>query len=85
MYYRNANCAVVVYDVTQTSSLNKDRSWIEELQRQSDPNITIALTSNKYDLESRTVIDTKPAKKYAEENKTLFYETSAKTGHNFEQ
>ncbi|KIO21889.1 hypothetical protein M407DRAFT_41265, partial [Tulasnella calospora MUT 4182] len=30
MYYRNANCAVVVYDITQAASLQKARSWIRE-------------------------------------------------------
>ncbi|CAG8488558.1 16726_t:CDS:2, partial [Cetraspora pellucida] len=43
MYYRNANCAVVVYDITQPSSLEKAKSWVKELQRQADPNIVIAL------------------------------------------
>ena len=33
MYYRNANCAVVVYDITQSTSLEKARNWIRELQR----------------------------------------------------
>jgi Ras-related protein Rab-5C len=50
MYYRNANCAVVVYDITQQSSLDKAKSWIQELQRQADPNIIIALAGNKADL-----------------------------------
>ncbi|KAG8788344.1 hypothetical protein FRC15_004927 [Serendipita sp. 397] len=45
MYYRNANCAVVVYDITQSASLEKARSWIRELQRQADPSIIIALNS----------------------------------------
>lgn len=50
MYYRNAHCAVVVYDVTQPQSLEKAKSWIKELQRQADPNIVIALAGNKVDL-----------------------------------
>ncbi|CAG8762361.1 1582_t:CDS:2, partial [Acaulospora morrowiae] len=29
MYYRNANCAVVVYDITQASSLDKAKSWVK--------------------------------------------------------
>ncbi|KAF9580758.1 hypothetical protein BGW38_002462 [Lunasporangiospora selenospora] len=47
MYYRNAQAAVVVYDVTKTSSLEKAKSWVKELQRQANPNIVIALTGNK--------------------------------------
>jgi Ras-related protein Rab-5C len=76
MYYRNANCAVVVYDITQAvsfisrksdldtyyynqSSLDKAKAWVNELQRQADPNIVIALAGNKCDLENRRAIETK--------------------------
>jgi Ras-related protein Rab-5C/Rab family protein len=50
MYYRNAQAAIVVYDVTKASSLEKAKSWVKELQRQANPNIVIALAGNKVDL-----------------------------------
>ncbi|KAJ2384477.1 Vacuolar protein sorting-associated protein 21, partial [Coemansia sp. RSA 2611] len=50
MYYRNAQAAVVVYDITRASSLDRAKSWIKELQRQANPNIVIALVGNKLDL-----------------------------------
>jgi len=50
MYYRNAQAAVVVYDVTKATSLDKAKSWVKELQRQANPNIVIALAGNKVDL-----------------------------------
>ena len=66
MYYRNANCAVVVYDITQSvrifvycyvsllnlhkASLDKAKAWVKELQRQANENIIIALAGNKLDL-----------------------------------
>ncbi|OAQ22015.1 ras-related protein rab-5B-like protein [Linnemannia elongata AG-77] len=95
MYYRNANCAVVVYDITQSSSLDKAKSWVKELQRQADPNIVIALAGNKSDLSARRVVETESpavprgseqdwidAKPYADEAGLLFFETSAKTATN---
>ncbi|KAL0086351.1 ras family-domain-containing protein [Phycomyces blakesleeanus] len=82
MYYRNANCAVVVYDITQPSSLEKAKAWVNELQRQADPNIVIALAGNKSDLEARRAVPTQTAKEYAEESGLLFFETSAKTDTN---
>ena len=57
MYYRNAQAAVVVYDVTKAASLDKAKSWVKELQRQANPNIVIALAGNKVDL----VIPSSPA------------------------
>lgn len=50
MYYRNAQAAVVVYDITKGTSLEKAKSWVKELQRQANPNIVIALAGNKVDL-----------------------------------
>jgi signal recognition particle receptor subunit beta len=80
MYYRNANCAVVVYDITQAASLEKARSWIRELQRQADPSIIIALCGNKSDLSARRQVSEDEAKKYAEEEGLMWGETSAKSG-----
>jgi Ras-related protein Rab-5C len=80
MYYRNANCAVVVYDITQTASLEKARSWVRELQRQADPSIIIALCGNKTDLNARRQVSQEEAKKYADEEGLMWGETSAKTG-----
>ena len=50
MYYRNAQSALVVYDLTKPSSLVKARHWVAELQRQASPGIVIALVGNKLDL-----------------------------------
>lgn len=50
MYYRNAQSALVVYDVTKPSSLVKAKHWVAELQRQASPGIVIALVGNKLDL-----------------------------------
>ena len=103
MYYRNAQSALVVYDVTKPSSLVKAKHWVAELQRQASPGIVIALVGNKLDLceddnadeeqedgenaddqdEGATrKVSTNEAKAYADEESLLFFETSAKTGHN---
>jgi len=52
MYYRNAQAALVVYDITKASSLTKAQHWVAELQRQASPGIVIALVGNKADLAS---------------------------------
>lgn len=50
MYYRNAQAALVVYDLTKPASLRKAKHWVAELQRQASPGIVIALVGNKLDL-----------------------------------
>ncbi|KAF1816498.1 ras-domain-containing protein [Eremomyces bilateralis CBS 781.70] len=52
MYYRNAQAALVVYDITKPQSLTKAQHWVAELQRQASPGIVIALVGNKADLAS---------------------------------
>ncbi|KAK3058075.1 GTP-binding protein of the rab/ypt [Extremus antarcticus] len=89
MYYRNANCAVVVYDITQASSLDKAKSWVKELQRQANENIIIALAGNKSDLVAeqpdKRAVPTADAEAYARESGLLFFETSAKTAENVKE
>lgn len=100
MYYRNAQAALVVYDLTKPTSLIKAKHWVAELQRQASPGIVIALVGNKLDLAGDSSsadaedgddgeesgdarkVSTDEAKGYAEEESLLFFETSAKTGHN---
>ncbi|KAF9877307.1 Ras family protein [Colletotrichum karsti] len=108
MYYRNAQAALVVYDLTKPTSLIKAKHWVAELQRQASPGIVIALVGNKLDLTNGAgeagsageggdeadgdeesgsggdarKVSTDEAKTYAEEESLLFFETSAKTGHN---
>lgn len=105
MYYRNAQAALVVYDLTKPTSLIKAKHWVAELQRQASPGIVIALVGNKLDLTNdgdsaggsgeaaadgddpegsgdARKVSTEEAKSYAEEEGLLFFETSAKTGHN---
>lgn len=102
MYYRNAQAALVVYDLTKPTSLVKAKHWVAELQRQASPGIVIALVGNKLDLTNdggagggddddgadgedsgdARKVPTEEAKGYADEESLLFFETSAKTGHN---
>ena len=82
MYYRGAQTAVVVYDITNEESFARAKNWVKELQRQASPNIVIALAGNKADLASKRAVDFQEAQSYADDNSLLFMETSAKTSVN---
>ncbi|KAJ3298179.1 Ras- protein Rab-5A [Borealophlyctis nickersoniae] len=82
MYYRNAQAAIVAYDITKPASLDKAKSWVKELQRQANPNIVIALVGNKLDLAASRGVPTEEAQAYAGESGLLFMEASAKSGDN---
>eukprot|EP01087_Luapelamoeba_hula_P015707 TRINITY_DN471_c0_g1_i1.p1 TRINITY_DN471_c0_g1~~TRINITY_DN471_c0_g1_i1.p1 ORF type:complete len:201 (+),score=43.33 TRINITY_DN471_c0_g1_i1:93-695(+) len=82
MYYRGAQAALVVYDITNESSFNRAKAWVKELQTQGTSKMIIALVGNKSDLEDSRRIRNDEAHSYAEENGVLFMETSAKTAQN---
>jgi len=82
MYYRGAQAAIVVYDITSYDSFDRAKKWVKELQRQGNPNIVIALAGNKVDLASKRKVEIEEAQSYSEENGILFMETSAKTAAN---
>lgn len=82
MYYRGAQAAIVVYDVTNADTFTRAKNWVKELFRQASPTIVIALAGNKADLSSKRVVDFEDASAYAEDNGLLFMETSAKTALN---
>ncbi|KAH7520962.1 hypothetical protein FEM48_Zijuj08G0201300 [Ziziphus jujuba var. spinosa] len=78
MYYRGAAAAIIVYDITNQTSFERAKKWVQELQSQGNPNMVMALAGNKADLlEAR-----KEAQAYAQENGLFFMETSAKTASN---
>lgn len=82
MYYRGAQAAIVVYDISNKETFQKAQTWVKELQRQASPNIVIALAGNKLDLANKRAVSYDEAKAYADECSLLFMETSAKTAAN---
>lgn len=81
MYYRGAQAAIVVYDITNQDTFERAKNWVKELQRQAT-GIVIALAGNKIDLNSMRSVQTDESQTYAYENGLLFMETSAKTSAN---
>ncbi|XP_035242965.1 ras-related protein Rab-5B-like [Anguilla anguilla] len=82
MYYRGAQAAIVVYDITNADTFGRAKTWVKELQRQASPNIVIALAGNKADLSAKRAVEYEEAQAYADDNSLLFMETSAKTAMN---
>ncbi|GAY56317.1 hypothetical protein CUMW_170950 [Citrus unshiu] len=82
MYYRGAAAAVVVYDITSMDSFERAKKWVQELQRQGNPNLIMFLVANKVDLEEKRKVKNEEGELYAQENGLSFLETSAKSAHN---
>ncbi|KAK4480047.1 hypothetical protein RD792_013104 [Penstemon davidsonii] len=82
MYYRGAAAAIIVFDITSMDSFARAKKWVQELQKQGNPNMVMALAGNKADLEDKRKVTAEEARIYAEENGLFFMETSAKTAVN---
>jgi Ras-related protein Rab-11A len=54
-YYRGAQGAIIVYDLTKSRTFDNLSKWLSELRDNAEPDITIMLLGNKCDLENRDV------------------------------
>ena len=82
LYYRDAQVAILTYDITNESSFSSIDFWINELKyKVENENMILCLVGNKSDVNAneRKVMASK-GKSFAAENNMLFFETSAKTG-----
>ncbi|XP_070546754.1 uncharacterized protein [Ptychodera flava] len=79
MYYRKANAALLVYDITAPDTFTAIKSWVEELQRNVDDKIVICVLANKSDLVEHRKVTTEEGRSYANNIGALFFETSALT------
>ena len=83
LYYKNAKGAIVVFDVTSSSSFTRAQKWVNELIEKASPGIIICLCGNKIDLENRCVTN-EEASKYSEEIGAFYCEVSAKLNNGIE-
>lgn len=84
MYYRNADGAIIVYDITDADTLRKVRTWAKELYAVvGEGNIQLVLCGNKSDAPAveREVTEGEGAAVAAELEAVHFF-VSAKTGQN---
>ena len=88
IYYRDAQAAVICYDVTQQDSLESVNYWIEQMQKHTKPEKFVsALAGNKID-----ALDVKPrmvsreeVEAIADKNGMILCDTSAKTGEGVQE
>ena len=82
LYYRDAQVAILTYDVTNEQSLDSLNYWLKELNDKVDQdNMLLCLAGNKNDVDPKDKkVSSQKGKEFAEKNNMIFYETSAKTG-----
>ena len=78
-YFRGAQGILLVYEVTDLSSFNAIKQWVEEISNNADKHVNKILIGNKCDVEdSARAVTRQQGEALAKEYNMAFFETSAK-------
>ena len=83
-YYRGANVALIVFDITNHQSFDSLPMWIENFYKNGPEQKNIILIGNKKDLADLRQVTQQEAEAFSETNNMMYFETSAKEGDNIE-
>jgi len=86
-YYRGANAAFVVFDLTSKKSFNALNEWIQNYYKYSNPDSekNVVLIGNKSDLIEEREITEEEINNFVKDNNIKYFETSAKDGKNVDE
>jgi len=86
-YYRGADAAFVVFDLTEKESFISVNEWIENYYKYTNPDSekNIVLIGNKSDLVRQRQVTEEEIESYIKDNKLKYFETSAKNGKNIDE
>ncbi|EDW85640.1 uncharacterized protein Dwil_GK23050 [Drosophila willistoni] len=85
MYYRNANAAILVFDLTQYKTFTEIKSWIQELHRNVQDPMILTLVGNKMDMQAQRAVSRDEAYLFATSIGATYFETSSETEQGLEQ
>ncbi|MHA2087621.1 MAG: GTP-binding protein, partial [Promethearchaeota archaeon] len=80
MYYRGSLGALLIFDLTNSSSFEHLPGWIEEVRANVKTEIPLLLVGNKSDLVDQRAISLEEINKFTYDFNLYYMETSAKTG-----
>ena len=86
-FFEGSQGALVVYDLSRADTFEQMKKWIGELNQFAGEDVPFILIGNKVDLleDVGEVVEREEAKKLAEDEDSIYIETSAKTGENVEE
>lgn len=78
LYYREAEVAFLVYDITNQESFNSLKNWYAELIEKGPRNLIYCVIGNKSDLDDQIEVENCTARTFANSIHAMFCLTSAK-------
>lgn len=86
-FYEGTHGALLVFDLSRANTFHKMKDWLTDMRNIIEEKIPIVILGNKADLlaEVGEVINRDEPKKLAEEEESVYIETSAKSGENVDK
>ena len=86
MYYKGAECAIVVFDVTSRDTFEQaEQYWIPEVLRECGSGASLCIAGNKADLVSERQVSEEEGRAFAASHGASYFETSAKIDQNVQE
>jgi small GTP-binding protein len=80
IYFRDAQCVLIVYDLADDSTFKNVDYWIEELDQLSPESHFRVLVANKRDLRNTRAVTEEAGRQHASMIRASYYEVSALSG-----
>ena len=82
VFYKGAQFALLVFDLTREDTLSKAADWLKEIRENADPGIPILLIGTHSDQGDQIKVSSEKISQFKESNQLVSYiETSSKTGY----
>lgn len=79
LYYRNANAAILVFDLGENRTFEDLRNWLQELHRHIQDAFILSIVGNK--LDQKRIVTYEKAYSYATSLSASYFETSMKNDY----
>jgi small GTP-binding protein len=80
IYFRDAHCVLVVYDLSDHSTYDEVQYWLAELEQTAPEGHFVMLVANKCDLRSTRTVSEDEGVEIAQAAKAPYHEVSARSG-----
>ncbi|XP_022089857.1 ras-related protein Rab-8B-like [Acanthaster planci] len=81
-YYRGAAGVMLVYDITEETTLKGLTGWLEDIKKYAPEDVDIIILGNKCDVVEQRVVSREEGEEFARNRGLKFFETSANENTN---
>ena len=84
-YLKNADCIIIVYDITNKDSFNSLSHWLNDAKNNTIEGTIFVICGNKIDLKEKRVVTNEEIDEYIKKENLLYVECSAQNGEGIKE